>query len=162
MNACVHVKNSRAKRTRIQQTTGKQSVCNLQFFICFPHKNSLLLHGHTKIEKNWAGLKYSSATNADTIQQRNSTFLHGHNWYPEEIKKLCKLDWKYVCMCLGNSRMIKPWTFALQRDGKCAWNSRIKKPWNFWNNLRKSLEIEESLRKSPPLSLLLSLQEWKR
>jgi hypothetical protein len=70
-------------------------------------------------------------------------------------------------MCLGNSRMIKPWTFALQRDGKCTWNSRIKKPWNFcdnffWNNVRKSLEIEESLRKSPPLSLLLSLQEWKR
>jgi hypothetical protein len=43
----------------------------------------------------------------------------------------------------------------------------LKKPWNFcnnffWNNVRKSLEIEESLRKSPPLSLLLSLQEWKR
>jgi hypothetical protein len=45
------VKNSRAKRTRIQQTTGKQAVCNLQFFICFPHKNSLLLHGHTKKRK---------------------------------------------------------------------------------------------------------------
>jgi hypothetical protein len=155
MNACVCVKNSRAKRTRIQQTSGKQAVCNLQFFICFPHNNSLPLHSHTKKEKNWAGLKYSSATNADIIQQRNSTFFHHHNLNPKEIKKLCKLDRKYVFMCLGNSRIIKPWNFALQRDGKCAWNSRIKKPWNFynnfvWNNLRKSLEIEESVRKVPP------------
>jgi hypothetical protein len=59
-------------------------------------------------------------------------------------------------MCLGNSRIINPWNFALQRDGKSAWNSRIKKPWNFCNNLRKSIEIEESLRKSPPLSLSFS------
>ncbi len=142
-----------------QNTTHIRQASSMHAIFSSSSASPITIHYHYTAtqKKKKTGQDWNTAVppNADIIQQRNSTFFHHHNLNPKEIKKLCKLDRKYVCMCLGNSRIIKPWNFALQRDGKCAWNSRIKKPWNFynnfvWNNLRKSLEIEESVRKVPP------------